>query len=208
MRLDLEKKKLAFVNNIIAEKKGKLTNFSNISDLKTSSVSYSSILLYGNTFNFEIFGQTRDDIAKYNQNLKRNKFDNNFKILSVDNRPGSNGGVFALYSASMKPGGSAVNQSNVSIDPNIQNTIQNLISTNSLKIKEDRIVNRKKVDQFEMIRKEIICIGTEASCIKFLNSLNSTNRNFNVHKISMVASNQKNIKSSGYNLLLIIDFYI
>jgi hypothetical protein len=208
MRLELEKKKIDFVNNIIAEKKAKLTNFSNISDLKTSTVSYSSILLYGNTFNFEIFGQTRDDIAKYNQNIKRNKFDNNFKILSVDNRPGSNGGVFALYSASINPGGGASKQSNASIDPNIQNTIQNLMNSNGLKIKGDRIVSRKKIDQFEVIRKEIICSGTEASCAKFLNSLNSTNSNFNVHKISMVASNQKTIKNSAYNLLLIIDFYI
>jgi hypothetical protein len=207
MRLDLEKKKLAFISNIVTDKQTKLTNFSNLSDLKTKGVTYSSILLYDNSFNFEVFGKTREDIARYNQNLKRNKFDDNFKILSVNNRPGSNGGVFALYSASISPSGKAGGQSNPTIDANIQTTIQNLIKSNGLTLKNERIVNRKKVDQFEMIRKELTISGSEANCVKFLDGLNTTNRNFSVHKISMIKSNQKNIASSHYNLLIIFDFY-
>ena len=208
MRLDQEKKKIAFVKNIVSDKKSKLNNFSNLSNLKTSGVTYSSVLLYDNSFNFEIFGQSRDDIAKYNQNLKKNNYDDNFKILSVDTRPGSNGGVFALYSVAASAGGGAVSQSDPKIDNNIQNTIQNLVSTNSLKLITDRIITRKKVDQFEMTRKELKCNGTEANCINFLNDLNSSNNNFNIHKISLIPTNQKNIKSSKYNLLIIIDFYV
>ena len=208
MRLDLENKKIAFVNNIISDKKAKLTNFSNLSDLKTKDVTYSSILLYGNTFTFEVFGKTREEIARYNQNLKKNKFDVNFKILSVSNRPGSNGGIFALYSASISPAGGSGGQSKPTIDANIQNTIQNLINTSGLSLKNERIVTRKKVDQFEMIRKEILLSGTEANCVKFLNSINASNSNFNIHKISMITSNQKNIRNSKYNLSILFDFYI
>jgi len=208
MRIEQEKKKIAFIKNIVSDKKSKLNNFSNLSNLKTSGVTYSSVLLYDNSFNFEIFGQSRDDIAKYNQNLKKNNYDDNFKILSVDTRPGSNGGIFALYSVAASPGGRAVSQSDPKIDNNIQNTVQNLVSTNSLKLITDRIITRKKVDQFQMTRKELKFNGTETNCLNFLNDLNSSNNNFNIHKISLIPTNQKNIKSSKYNLLIIIDFYV
>ena len=39
-------------------------------------------------------------------------------------------------------------------------------------------------------------------------SLKPANNNFDVHKISLIPSNQKNIKSSKYNLLIIFDFYV
>ena len=208
MRIDQEKKKIAFIKNIVSGKKARLNNFSSLSNLKTPGVSYSSVLLYDNSFNFEIFGQTRDDIAKYNQNLKKNNLDDNFKILSVDTRPGSNGGVFALYSVAASSGGGAALQSDPKIDGNIQNTVQSLISSNSLKLIKDRIITQKQVDQFDMIRKEIKCSGSEANCVNFLNALNSANNNFNVHKISLIPSNQKNIKNSKYNLLIIFDFYV
>jgi hypothetical protein len=208
MKINQEKKKIAFIKNIVSGKKARLNNFSSLSNLKTSGVTYSSILLYDNSFNFEIFGQTRDEIAKYNQNLKKNNLDDNFKILSVDTRPGSNGGVFALYNVTESSGGGASSQVDPKIDGNIQNTVQNLIGSNSLKLIADRTITRKKVDQFEMTRKEIKCSGTEANCINLLNDLNSSNSNFNIHKISLIPTNQKNIKNSKYNLLIIVDFYV
>ena len=208
MKIDQEKKKIAFVKNIVAEKNLRLNNFSSLAILKVSNVSYSSILLYGNSFKFEIFGQSREDIAKYNQNLKKNKYDSKFKIISVDTRPGSNGGIFALYKVETDAGGGVPPQIDPKIDVNIQNSIQRLVTRNGLKLKDTRIINRKKVDQFEEIRKEISCSGTEANCLKFLNDLNSSNKNFNVHKISLIPLNQKNIKNSKYNLLVVFDFYV
>jgi len=208
MQIDQQNKKIAFIKNIVSDKKSKLGNFSSLSSLKTSGVSYSSILLYGNSFKFEIFGQSRNDIAKYNQNLKNNNYDNKFELVTVDTRPGSNGGVFALYNVSSTGGGRSASQSNPTIDGNIQNTVQSLITTNSLKLVSDRDISRKKIDQFNMIRKEIKCSGTESNCVKFLNDLNTANKNFSVHKISLIPSNQKNIKSSKFNLLIIFDFYV
>ena len=208
LRIDQEKKKIAFVKNIVAEKSARLNNFSNLSNLKMSNVSYSSVLLYGNSFNFEIFGNSRDDIAKYNQNLKKNKYDDKFKIISVDSRPGSNGGIFALYKVEGSPGTGSGNNEDPKIDANIQATIQKFISNNDLKLINDRVITRQKVDQFEMTRKEFSCSGSEANCLKLLNDLNSTNSNFNIHKITLIPKNQKNIKSSKYNLLLVFDFYV
>ena len=208
MKIDQEKKKIAFVKNIVAEKNLRLNNFSSLAILKVSNVSYSSVLLYGNSFKFEIFGQSREDIAKYNQNLKKNKYDSKFKIISVDTRPGSNGGIFALYKVETDAGGGVPPQIDPKIDVNIQNSIQRLVTSNGLKLKDTRIINRKKINQFEVIRKEIFCSGTEANCLKFLNDLNSSNNNFNVHKISLIPLNQKNIKNSKYNLLVVFDFYV
>ena len=208
MKIDQEKKKIAFIKNIVAEKTSRLNNFTSLANLKASNVSYSSVLLYGNSFSFEIFGKSRDDIAKYNQNLKKNKYDGKFKIISVDTRPGSNGGIFALYKVETNAGAGVISQADPKIDGNIQNSIQSLVSSAGLKLKNDRIINRNNVDQFEMIRKEISCSGTEAECLKFLNDLKASNNNFNVHKISLIPSNQKNIKNSKYNLLVVFDFYV
>jgi len=208
MRIDQQNRKIAFIKNIVSDKKSKLGNFSNLSNLKTSGVSYSSVLLYDNSFKFEIFGQSRGDIAKYNQNLKNNNFDDKFEIVTVDTRPGSNGGVFALYNVKPGTGGRSGSQSDPTIDGNVQNTVKNLVTSNSLKLISDRDITRKKVDQFNMVRKEINCSGTEANCIKLLNDLNAANANFNVHKISLIPSNQKNIKGSKYNLLIVFDFYV
>jgi len=208
MRIDQQNKKIAFIKNIVSDKKSKLGNFTSLSNLKTAGVSYSSVLLYGNSFKFEVFGQSRDDIAKYNQNLKNNNYDDKFEIVTVDTRPGSNGGVFALYNVAPGSAGGSAPQSDPQIDGNIQNTVQSLVSSNSLKMISDRDISRKKADQFNMIRKEIKCSGTEANCIKFLNDLNKANTNFNVHKISLIPSNQKNIKSSKNTMLIIFDFYV
>jgi len=208
MRIDQQNRKIAFIKNIVSDKKSKLGNFSNLSNLKTSGVSYSSVLLYDNSFKFEIFGQSRDDIAKYNQNLKNNNYDDKFELITVNTRPGSNGGVFALYNVKPSSGGKSGSQSDPTIDGNIQNTVKNLVTSNSLKLISDRDISRKKVDQFNMVRKEINCSGTEANCIKLLNNLNAANTNFNVHKISLIPSNQKNIKGSKYNLLIVFDFYV
>jgi len=204
-----ERKKIEFIKNINNEKNSRLEFFSNLSDLQSQNISYSSILLYDKSFSFEIFGSSRDEIAEYNLNLKKKNLNNKYKIAFVSTRPGSKGGVFALYNAKLGSGsGGTPPSDDPKIEANIQQFVKNIANRNNLKMKSDRSVDRKTVGQFEKIRMEYIYSGNEDNCKKFLKDLGNANNNFSIYKISLLPMNQRDFSKSNYKLLLILDFYV
>ncbi len=206
---EAEKKKISFLKTINSEKNSKLGYFSNISDLKIKEISYSSILLYGNSFSFEIFGSSRDDIARFNLNLKKTKSIDQYEIINTSIRPGSKGGVFALYKSQSSPKSrKTTSAGDPKIELNIQEVIKNLAARNSLTLTNDRSVSRKTANQFDVLRMEYIYRGSETNCSNFLKSLAGANNNFNVHKISLQPTNQRNFSKTKFQLLIVLDFYV
>lgn len=209
LKKEQEKKKIAFLKNITGQKKSRLNFISNLSDLKINNISYASILLYSDEFSFEIFGKSREDIAKFNLNIKNKKLDDKYKIVFVSSRPGSKGGIFALYKAKISPqSASTASLADPQIKSNIKSFVENIARKNSLSTKADRQVSRKKADQFDFQRTEFTYRGSEANCINFLKDLSQANNNFNVHKISLLPTNQQDFGKAKYQLLIVLDFYV
>jgi len=209
LRLEQERKKVSFIKNLNNEKNARLDVFSNLADLQVKNVSYASMLLYDKAISFEIFSPSRDDVAKYNMNLKQKNLNDKYKISYVSNRPGTKGGVFALYSAELgSSAGTGAAQGEPTIELNIQQKVNNVAKKYNLKTKSEISVSRTAAAQFERIRIEYIYTGSEENCNKYLDELSKMNSNFNVYKISLMPTNQNNFSKMNFQLLIILDFYV
>jgi len=141
--------------------------------------------------------------------LKQKNLDDKYKIGFISTRPGSNGGVFALYNAEIGSGaGAASPPGDPKIESNIQQSVKNIANRNNLKVKSEISVSRQAADSFEKIRKEYIYNGSEENCNQFLKDLSNTNSNFSIYKISLMPTNQRSFSKSNFKLLIILDFYV
>jgi len=201
-----KERQLSLVNNI---NKHYLGYIKSLFDMEQAGIQYSSILLYDKSVYFEVFTSNRDNLAKFNMQLKNNIKIPKYKIESVSTRPGSMGGVFALYDifvdeASLSKAETGINVSSMTPSNWVANTQQR----NGLKFQTQRTISSRSENLFNISRMEYILTGAENKCRDLISQIVNENSNFRVHKLSLVPTNQKEMSKSPYQLTLILDFYL
>jgi hypothetical protein len=160
------------------------------------------------SLNLEVFVDKRDDLANYNMQLKESQNINNYKIESVDFRPGSKGGYFALYDIILNTSGSS-GSSNQQIEGQTPDSWVNNTSTRyGLKLKSRRQVLTKQENLFSVSRTEFIFNGPEKKCHDLIKNMASLNTNLNIHKLSLLPTNQRDMTTASFQIQLVVDFYL
>ena len=204
-----EERRQAFFSNLNTKNQHRLSYISSLSNLSTDDVKFSSLLLYENSFNFEIFATNREKLARFNMNLKNSGKFSNFSIETAENRPGSRGGVFALYNLNLT---SAPAGTGATAEKAVATTPANWIagSTNqfSLSVHSQRQISNRTENQFSVTRHEIILTGAEGNCMNLIKNIASQKSNIFTHKLNLLPSNQRDMSKSAYELRLVLDFYM
>lgn len=209
LQREREERKQAFLSNLSTKNKHRVSYISSLVNLNTGDVKFSSMLLYDNSFNFEIFAKNRDKLAQFNVQLKDNTKLKNYKIETAENRPGSKGGVFALYNLDMgaAPGGpTSGTQKAASTTP--ANWIASSGNQFGLSVQSQRQISSRTESQFSVTRHEIIFEGAESSCTNLVKQIVAQNSNIYTHKLILLPRNQRDMSNSAYELRLILDFYM
>ncbi len=187
--------------------KQRMSYISTLIDIKASDVTYSSFLLYGNSLNFEVFAKNRDQLAQFNVSLKNNNKVKNYSIESAVTRPGSKGGVFALYNLEMAStpaggGSGAVSSTTPS------NWVAASTSQFGLGLTSQRQISNRTENMFSVSRNEFVFEGSEENCGRLIKQMASQNVNLSAHKLMLLPRDQRLMSKSAYELRLIVDFYL
>lgn len=209
MQREQTERKQAFLLEVNKSTAHRMGSVHMLANLDKKNVKYSSILLYANSLDMEVFASDREGLAKFNQTLKNDQRIKEFKIASVDSRPGSAGGLFALYDMDLKslakfPAVSSQNISNVS-PANWASTVP---QRSSLTLKNQREISSRQENLFLVKRNEYELRGSLNNCLSLINHLASTNQNISVHKLSLLPMDQRKMSASSYLLKLVLDFYL
>jgi hypothetical protein len=201
-----------FLNTLNNDTHSRLGILVQLLNLKPAKVRYSSFYLYGQTLTFEVFTANRTDLAGFNVILKNSATFAQARLEAVDRRPGTKGGLFALYDFKT---GSALNPPALSapagterISRNPQDWIAELSQRNSLTVVTQRSLGARQEELFSVSRHEIKLKGTEQNCQAVLTALASAQTNLGVHKLTLLPTNQRDPAKSPYQLHLILDFYL
>jgi hypothetical protein len=128
---------------------------------------------------------------------------------SVVNRPGSEGGLFALYDIDLQKidaGQSAKSQNANIISPSSwATTVQQQAG---LTIHSERKISDRNENLFTINRNEYELRGSFKNCLSLIKSFASSTQNISVHKLSLLPMNQQKMSSSSYVMKLVVDFYM
>jgi hypothetical protein len=199
-------------NFLVEKNHGSNYNLKSIHQLASynqTGLKYSSILLYGNSLNLEVFVPDREVLAKYNLKVKNDKNVETYDIEKVSQRRGSKGGLLALYNINLKknpPGSSQVRGNPVKVTP--ETWSNQVVVKAGMRISSSRSISSRQENLFRVSRIEYDLRGSIDNSLSLINQLASSNMNIFVHKLTLMPTDQQSMSNSSYVLKLIIDFYL
>ncbi len=209
MQREQSERKQNFLSTLNKTTGHKMGSIHLLAGLGVNNIKYSSILLYGNTLDLEVFARDREALANFNLKIKNNQKIKEYRIESVNNRPGSEGGLFALYDININEIETALTSlstQTTSLSPTAwANSAPNQAG---LTIKSQRQISNRTENLFKISRKEYDLRGSLKNCLSLINSLAASNQNLTIHKLSLLPTDQRVMSPSSYILKLVIDFYL
>ena len=204
-----EEQKQNLLATMNQEKQTRMQYLINLLNIKPKEVKYSSFLLYAKSFSFEAFAKDRSDLAKLNMQLKSNPSLAGYVLETAANRPGTRGGVFALYAYQTLQSGSSKVLSDEKIPTMDGNTwLNQSVQKFGMQVTGQRKVASNREQLFTVMRQEYILRGSEEACFGLLKSMAGIMGNYAIHKLVLVPVDQRNVMKSNYQLTLIMDFYL
>lgn len=206
-----QKKKQEFLQNISMENQAKTELTGKVLGAVTGKASLSSLLLYDRSFLFEIFGKSRNDLAKVNVRLKDTAPAARFNVVSSNVRPGSQGGVLSVFKGSVSPGGSS--SAGLTKDENTKSidALEGLLREKAQKtgLKTKGLVNRFEEEQsgFKRFNVEATFEGSLKNTQNFIASISNSSQ-INIHKMQISAKDQKTFNKMKYRISLILKVFI
>lgn len=204
-----EQERTRFLGTLADKTSSELSFVGNVLNFSGPNINLSSILLYDESFLFEVFGKSRDDLAKLNLDLKNKYRDKKFVVLSSSQRPGKNGGIFGLYTAEMNgaPQAGRLGLMINSVDE-AKTWLTDLARKNKLKMNSIKSGAASSVNNFSVYEVEAVISGTLDNCKSVLNSIGSSASNIKIHKLTLSAADQKTFSLSKYQLKLIVQVFV
>ena len=209
LQREQDEKKQNFLAGISKTTNKRLGAIQLLTGLDKENVKYSSVLLYDNSLDLEVFANDRAALAKFNVKIKGNPKIREYKMESVVNRPGSQGGIFALYDIDLKQietGQSVISQDVAMLSPSSwATTVQQQAG---LTVHAERKISNRSENLFNINRYEYEFRGSLNNCLSLINSLASSTQNISIHKLSLLPKNQQKMSTSSYVMKLVVDYYM
>ena len=197
------------LNTVNATTNSQLGPLVQLINSKPAKVHCTGLYVFDQSLACEVFTTNRTDLAEFNLLLNRSSSFSNFNLQTVDMRPGSRGGLFALYDIKTT-GNTATNP--VGLDTvHISSTPQDWITTaqrNGLSVEMQRQVSSRQEELFNIVRYEYKLKGPDTNCQSLIAGLLTAKNNIGIHKLTLLPTNQRDLAKSPYQLHLILDFYM
>ncbi len=206
------REKQAYLKTLSSENRARIASVEQVVSATGRSARLSSVLLYDNNMTFEVFAQSREELAKYNINLKRSG--SPFKIISSSARPGQNGGILGVFKAEKTPpasagqaaGGTTREFASVKeLESWLNSEARNAgLRVSKLKSRADSGGNTAL---FKAYRVEAELSGSLTAANKLLSALKNASQ-VKVYKLVETAKDQQNFSGNRYRIQLILQAYI
>ncbi len=206
----LEKQKIEYISKLAAKTNQDVNSISDIISVSNKSTKLSGIVVYDSDFILEVFGKSKQDLARLNNELKSSNDIKNLKMVSSSERIGANNGILGVYSAKLAAAGSVEKQVDLNLSGNTEagNWLRNIFTNNKLKVIKFKNRSTKNQDVFKVHEIEATAHGSINSCISALNALAAAGTNVKLHKLTCSAIDQTNFGSANYQIKLVLKFYV
>jgi hypothetical protein len=199
-----------FLKNVNTANARNINFISKVYNVLNSDVTFSSVLLYDTDLSIEVFGKNRDALAPFNLQVKNNPALTNLVLATTATRPGSAGGIFALYTTDKIPGD--MSPSSAAADSIRFKTPSDFVSEASsrygLTVNAQREISAASQALFSVKRVEYQFSGTQQTCWQFMSHMGADTANYRIYKLNFLPLDQKSIATSTYQLTMLIDFYL
>jgi len=204
-----ELKRQQFFNSVYAQTKNRMGLVSKFLSSLNQKNKLSSFLIYGNDFMFEVFSPDREQLAKYNLDVRDRFAGVKVTLDNTSIRPGKNGGVFGLFRVkeTASSGGAEVSSPFTSAGET-GNWIKSLAANHNLSLGKIRNKMAGQQDAFSVYEIEADMSGTFDNCNSFIQAIANSGKNISIHKLILNAGDQRKFKLSKYQLKLILKVYI
>lgn len=205
------KEKQAYLKTVSSENRARIASVEQVVSATGKSARLSSVLLYDNSMTFEVFAKNRDDLAKYNINLKRSG--SPFKIISSSARPGQNGGILGVFKAEKTPQSSGGQAAGTGKTFNSVKELESWLSgqAKSAGLRVFKLKSRTdsggNTALFKAYRVEAELSGSLAASKKLLSALKNTSQ-VKIYKLVETAKDQQNFSGNRYRIQLILQAFI
>ncbi len=202
--------KAAFLGKVAGKTSSDINIVSEILGYGKKNAKVSSILLYNGSLLFEVFGTTRDQVAKVNMSLKDNASGIIFEVIGSETRPGLKGGVFGLFRTEVSSSATSKNVSQASFSSvgDFQSWVEQTSNESDLKVSELKNNYLKEEGYFKKFEVEATINGSIDGCSDFLQKLSSENNQVKIHKLNLTAADQRNFQTKRYMLKLVLEVYV
>ncbi len=202
--------KATFLGQIAGKTSSDISIIREILGYGKNNAKVSSILLYNESLLFEVFGSSRDQVAKVNMSLKDNTSGITFEVIGSETRPGSKGGVFGLFKTEIRSSAASKNVSQASLSSvdDFQSWVQQTSNASDLNVS---VLNNNYLEEegyFRKFRVEATINGSIDACNNFLQKLSSENNQVKIHKLNLTAADQRNFLTKNYLLKLVLEVYV
>lgn len=199
-----------FYSELSATNGAAANEITGLAQVAGSQTTLSSLLFYGNDFSFDVFAKNRDELARLNIRLKEQYKKANLQIISSEKRPGSNGGVLAVYKMKISTPGA---QGKIKVTPfksinEAQSWLSSLASTNRAKQGDLKTRNLGERQGFDVKELDVWMSGTRDNLLQLISAVGGANRNIKIYKLSMGAVNKKTFNKKHYQMRLILRLYL
>ena len=204
-----ELKKQQFINSVYAQTKNKMDLVSKFLSSLNKTTKLSSFLIYGSDFMFEVFSTDREQLAKYNLDI-RDRFPGVKVVLDNTNlRPGKNGGILGLFlvKESTSPAEATVNSPFTST-AEAGNWMKSLAANHKLNIGSIKTSTLGQQEAFAVYEIGADMSGAFNDCNSFIQAIANSGKNIAIHKLILNAADQRKFNLSKYKLTLILKVYI
>lgn len=206
-----EKEKQAYLQTIGAENRARIASVDQIVSATGRSARLSSVLLYDQSLTFEVFSKNREELARYNIELKRKG--SPFKIVSSSSRPGKNGGILGVFkvekSSSAGGGQSTAGGKTFASIKELQGWLSGQAKSAGLRVikLKNRADSGNSNALFKAYRVEAEMSGSLAAAQKMLAALRGASQ-IKIYKLVETAKDQQNFTGNNYRIQLILQAFI
>jgi len=207
-----ELRRTAFFKTLTAETKESLGSVSGVAAIAGMGNKVSSVHLYGEECMVEVFCKNRSALAKLNMEIKQKNQALKTEIISSRMRPGEAGGIVGLFRITKSAAAGSPEGEDVGTPFNTQDDAKSwlnfVVQNNSLRLKDSKIRNLGREQDFTVIELEANINGGVKNCLKLLNDVASSSKNIKVHKLNLTAVDQKNFSAKKYQLRMILKIFV
>ncbi len=206
-----DREKKDFLKTVNSENQARIASVEQVISASGKSARLSSVLLYDNTMTFEVFARNRDELARYNINLK--KSGSPFKIISSSARPGQKGGILGIFKAEkampVSGGQSSASTKTFASVRDVETWLSSQARGAGLRISKlkSRADRGSNTALFKAYRVEAEMSGTLAAANKLLSALKTASQ-VKVYKLVETARDQQNFTGKRYRIQLILQAFI
>ncbi len=205
----LLQQKRAFLGSLNSRSQQTQASVGNVLSLLNNNSARLSILhIYGDEFLFEVYGDDRADLARFNMAIKDKM---SVEVVSSTDRPGN--GILNVFKGNLAgAGGSSASAQNpelrFSTIKEAEDWLKSISQSRGAQLRglENQYITKQ--NEFQKFHVTGQFVGSLSACQALINQISGEGVHFSIYKMSLSSTNQSTYKDANYRLSFVLEVFV